>query len=202
MPPGLLISAIFLAAMVLAEAESSTTNALQEHERHEKHEKNKAARPRTSLFVCFVSFVFVVLGGPGLVIDFVSAALGTGFAAQFFPMIGRRFSNTMAKWFRAAFQPRIGIVHRFDASWIARYTSFKADSAFGYCLRLRVNFRITLLTDSMGVRRVDRLADRRRKVKQRDHVVPLQAPLLDNCRILLAPDFSEFLQLLLRFCHR
>ncbi|HEX5272436.1 MAG TPA: hypothetical protein VFW33_18190 [Gemmataceae bacterium] len=62
---------------------------------------------------------------------------------------GRRSSNTIAKWFRAAFRPTIGIVHRRDASWIARYTHFNADSALGYCLRLRVNFRITLLTDSI-----------------------------------------------------
>ena len=57
----------------------------------------------------------------------------------------------MAKWFNAAFQPTIGIVHFFDASWIARYTSFNADSAFGYCLRFRVNLRITLLTDSIAL---------------------------------------------------
>jgi hypothetical protein len=31
-----------------------------------------------------------------------------------------RPSNTMAKWFRAAFQHLIGIVHFLDASWIAR----------------------------------------------------------------------------------
>ena len=62
-----------------------------------------------------------------------------------------RPSNRMAKWFSACFQPRIGIVHLFDASWIAMYTIFKADSALGYCLRLRVNLRITLLTDSIAL---------------------------------------------------
>jgi hypothetical protein len=56
----------------------------------------------------------------------------------------------MAKWFKAAFHPLIGIVQRFDALWIARDTSFNADSAFGYCLRFRVNFRITLFTDSIA----------------------------------------------------
>ena len=74
---------------------------------------------------------------------------GTSFAGQVV-CGGRRPSNTMAKWLRAAFQPLIGIVQCLDASWIARYTSFKADSALGYCLRLRVNFRITLFTDSIA----------------------------------------------------
>jgi hypothetical protein len=37
----------------------------------------------------------------------------------------------MAKWFRAAFQFRIGIVHFFDASRIAINVIFKADSSFG-----------------------------------------------------------------------
>ena len=64
--------------------------------------------------------------------------------------LGLRPSNTMAKWFSAAFQPTIGIVHFFDASWIASYTSFNALSALGHCLRFRVNFRITLLTDSIA----------------------------------------------------
>ena len=82
---------------------------------------------------------------------FVSGALGTGVADQCSGSRGRRPSNTMAKWFRAAFQPTIGIVHFFDASWIARYTSFNADSAFGYCLRFRVNLRITLFTDSIAL---------------------------------------------------
>jgi RNA polymerase sigma factor (sigma-70 family) len=75
--------------------------------------------------------------------------VGMGFGGQFLLLCGRRSSKTMAKWFRAAFQPTIGIVHRCDASWIARYTSFNADSALGYCWRFRVNFRITLFTDSI-----------------------------------------------------
>ena len=62
-----------------------------------------------------------------------------------------RPSNTMAKWLSAAFHPTIGIVHFFDASWIARYTSYNALSALGYCFRFRVNFRITLLTDSIAL---------------------------------------------------
>lgn len=41
----------------------------------------------------------------------------------------------IAKCFKAAFQPTIGIVQRFEASWIARYTSFNAESALGYCFR-------------------------------------------------------------------
>ena len=81
---------------------------------------------------------------------FVSEGMGTVLAAQSLPFGGSRSSNMIAKWFKAAFQPTIGIVHRFDASWIARYTSFRADSAFGYCLRFRVNFRITLFTDSIA----------------------------------------------------
>ena len=40
---------------------------------------------------------------------------GTSFAGQVV-CGGRRPSNTMAKWFNAAFQPTIGIVHFFDAS--------------------------------------------------------------------------------------
>jgi hypothetical protein len=68
-----------------------------------------------------------------------------------FPLRGKRSSNRIAKRFNAAFQPTIGIVQRFDASWIARYTNFNADSPLGYCLRFRVNFRITLLTDSIAL---------------------------------------------------
>ena len=77
--------------------------------------------------------------------------VGTLSARQLLSFAGMRPSNRMAKWFSAAFQPTIGIVHFFDASWIARYTSFNAVSALGYCLRLRVNFRITLLTDSIAL---------------------------------------------------
>ena len=47
---------------------------------------------------------------------FVSRGLGMGIAAYFLTPPGIRSSNTMAKWFNAAFQPTIGIVHRFDAS--------------------------------------------------------------------------------------
>jgi hypothetical protein len=67
-----------------------------------------------------------------------------------FPLRGRRSSNRIAKWFNAAFRPTINIVHFFDASWTARYNNFNADSPFGYCLRFRVNYRITLLTDSIA----------------------------------------------------
>src|SRR5947199_3294529 len=62
-----------------------------------------------------------------------------------------RPSSRMAKWFKACFQPVMGIVHFFAASPIASQISFNADSAFGYCLRLRVNLRITLLTDSIAL---------------------------------------------------
>ena len=44
---------------------------------------------------------------------------GTGQAISFLRP-GSRSSNRMAKWLRAAFQPRIGSVHRFEASWMAR----------------------------------------------------------------------------------
>lgn len=57
----------------------------------------------------------------------------------------------MARWLSAAFQPTMGMVHFFDASWIARYTSFNALSPLGYCFRFRVNFRITLFTDSIAL---------------------------------------------------
>jgi hypothetical protein len=43
-----------------------------------------------------------------------------GNCCQFPSNIGMRPSNTIAKWFRAAFQFLIGIVHFLDASWIAR----------------------------------------------------------------------------------
>jgi hypothetical protein len=43
----------------------------------------------------------------------------------------------------------MGTVHFFDASWLAGYTNFGALPASGYGLRLRVNFRITLLTLSI-----------------------------------------------------
>ncbi len=47
----------------------------------------------------------------GLVNNFVSV--------DFCSSLGIRSSNMMAKWLRAAFQFWIGIVHFFDASWIA-----------------------------------------------------------------------------------
>ena len=51
---------------------------------------------------------------------------------RYFPVSsGIRSSNMMAKWFNADFQLRIGIVHFFDASLIAMYTSFNADSLLG-----------------------------------------------------------------------
>src|SRR5260370_39833359 len=65
----------------------------------------------------------------GPVNDSVSAGLGRGYAGQFLPPCGRRSSNRMAKWFKAAFQPLIGIVQRCDASWIARYISLIAEAA-------------------------------------------------------------------------
>ena len=47
---------------------------------------------------------------------FCAWAIGNGGCCQFPVNGGRRPSNTMAKWFNAAFQPTIGIVHFFDAS--------------------------------------------------------------------------------------
>jgi hypothetical protein len=81
---------------------------------------------------------------------FCVKAVGHLGCGQFPLRVGRRLSNLIAKWFSASFQPLIGIVHFFDASWIAKYTSFKADSPFGYCFRFRVNLRITLFTDSIA----------------------------------------------------
>ena len=43
----------------------------------------------------------------------------------------------MAKWFRATFQFRIGIVHFSDASRIDMHVIFNADSSFGYILRFQ-----------------------------------------------------------------
>ena len=56
----------------------------------------------------------------------------------------------MVNRFKAAFQFRIGLVQRLEAAWIARYTTFSADSSCGNILRLRVAWRITLFNDSIG----------------------------------------------------
>jgi hypothetical protein len=53
--------------------------------------------------------------------------------------------------FRVAFQDLIGILYFFDASWIAKQTSFNTDSTFMYCLQFLVNLRITLFTDSVAL---------------------------------------------------
>ena len=45
--------------------------------------------------------------------------------------IGKRSSKRIAKWFNAAFQLRMGIVHFLDASRIAMKVIFKADSSLG-----------------------------------------------------------------------
>jgi len=55
----------------------------------------------------------------GLVNLFVSRGVGTRIAAHFLAAPGMRSANMIAKWFKAAFQPTIGIVHFLDASWIA-----------------------------------------------------------------------------------
>ena len=75
--------------------------------------------------------------------------MGPVCAGQVLLLCGSRSSNKIAKWFKAAFHPQIGSVQRFEASWMAKYTSLMADSALGYCLPFRVNLRITLLTDSI-----------------------------------------------------
>src|SRR5215210_7797472 len=62
-----------------------------------------------------------------------------------------RPSKRMAKWLRACFHPAMGMVHFLAASEMASQTSFTALSALGYCLRLRVNFLITLLTLSIAL---------------------------------------------------
>ena len=61
---------------------------------------------------------FNVLGGPVRI--FVSASR-LGLCIVGYPLTsGMRSSNMIAKWFKAAFQLRIGIFHFFDASLIAR----------------------------------------------------------------------------------
>ncbi len=50
---------------------------------------------------------------------------------RYLPFFGMRPSNMTAKWLRASFQLRIGIVHFLAASLIAMYTIFKADSSLG-----------------------------------------------------------------------
>ena len=73
----------------------------------------------------------------------------------------------MAKWFNACLQFRIGIVHFLDASWIARYTSFCADSSLGYCLRFRVNLRIVLVQRELEFLPVGISVRLRRRVPER-----------------------------------
>src|SRR3954468_17365224 len=86
----------------------------------------------------------------GLVGNAVSEAKGRSWARQSLIFEGMRPSKRTAKWFSACFQPTMGIVHFFDASLMASQISFTALSAEGYCLRLRVNFLITLLTLSIA----------------------------------------------------
>ena len=74
-------------------------------------------------------------------IVFVSAAVRPGCATRYCALNGERF--------RAALHSRMGRVQSLDASWIAKYISFNADSALTYCLRFRVNFRITPLINSI-----------------------------------------------------
>jgi hypothetical protein len=88
---------------------------------------------------------------PGLVGNVVSGALGAVSARPLVSFEGMRPSKRMAKWFRAAFQPTIGIVHLLAASPVASQTSFAALSAPGYCLWLRVNLWMTLLTLSVAL---------------------------------------------------
>jgi hypothetical protein len=56
----------------------------------------------------------------GPVGNVVSGATGASLVRQWMRFGGIRPSKRMAKWFRACFQPGIGIVHFFDASLIAR----------------------------------------------------------------------------------
>src|SRR5262249_4008312 len=89
-----------------------------------------------------------VIGHVGKV---VSGASRGGIARQSLNFEGMRPSKRTAKWFRACFQPTMGIVHFFDAWRIASQISFPADSALGYCFLLLVNFLITLFTDSIAL---------------------------------------------------
>jgi hypothetical protein len=74
-----------------------------------------------------------------------------GNRSQFPSNIGMPTSNTITHLFRVAFQDLIGILYFFDASWIAKQTSFNTDSTFMYCLQFLVNLRITLFTDSVAL---------------------------------------------------
>ena len=62
-----------------------------------------------------------------------------------------RSSNSIINRFRANFQFLIGIVHFFDASWVAKKTTFLAESSVGNSLRFLMTFLITLLSDSMAL---------------------------------------------------
>ena len=88
-------------------------------------------------------------GMRGLSVILCQAEFASAGGSHQFRCLGRRSSKRIAKWFRASFHFGIGIVHFFDASRIAMKISFRAESRLGYCLRFRVNLRMTLFTDSM-----------------------------------------------------
>lgn len=63
----------------------------------------------------------------------------------------KRSSNSIINLFNAIFQFRIGMVHFLDAAWIARYTTFFAESSVGNSLRFLIAFLTTLLSDSIAL---------------------------------------------------
>lgn len=59
--------------------------------------------------------------------------------------------NSIIKRFTAGFQLRSGIAYFLVAAWMARYTTFMADSSVGNTLRSLVVLRMTLLSNSMAL---------------------------------------------------
>ena len=115
---------------------------------------------------------------------------------------GKRPSNMMAKWFNASFQCRTGIVHRLRRLANRHVNQLQGRVLVGVNLpipRELANHAVDRL-DRVG--RVDRLADRRRIVEQRDDVRPLHPPHLADRRILRVPGLSKLLQRLLGLDHR
>ena len=51
----------------------------------------------------------------------------------------------------AALQSCKDIVHFCDAFWMAKYITFNADWSLGNILRLLIDLRITLFSDSMAL---------------------------------------------------
>ena len=64
---------------------------------------------------------------------------------------GMRSGHRMLKWFNAAFQFGIGIVHFFTALRNARYNNFRAASSFGNEPRILMILRSDMFSDSTAL---------------------------------------------------